>query len=167
MTIDTILTRPYHWIVEPDEEGWSARILEFDGCFAQGDSAQEALANLQRAAVAWVEGVIDDGRVIPDPIAPSDYSGRFVLRLPKRLHQEAALQASFEGVSLNTFIVSALSYYLGGEEPVEFKAGQVHRGLAVNSEDLGLKDGQTYVCTAFKDPGGQLVIKEELIEEDS
>ncbi len=58
----------------------------------------------------------EDGRSIPKPqVSQDDYSGRVTLRLPKTLHMQSAQLAETEGVSLNTFVVAALSEKVGLE----------------------------------------------------
>jgi hypothetical protein len=48
------------------------------------------------------------------------HSGRLLLRMPKQLHAELAARSDREGVSLNQWIVAALSRASAGEgEPVE------------------------------------------------
>ena len=52
---------------------------------------------------------------IPEPriYTDSEYSGRFTLRVPRTLHRQLAQEAEMEGVSLNQFILSLISYNLG------------------------------------------------------
>jgi predicted HicB family RNase H-like nuclease len=50
------------------------------------------------------------------PATEQDYSGKFVLRLPKSLHRRLAQQAEQEGVSLNQYAVSLLSEATGQTE---------------------------------------------------
>ncbi len=37
------------------EEGWSVSCLELPGCHSQGDSREEALANIREAITLWLE----------------------------------------------------------------------------------------------------------------
>jgi hypothetical protein len=45
----------------------------------------------------------------------SSHSGRLLLRMPRELHAELAARSDAEGVSLNQFIVAALSRAASGE----------------------------------------------------
>jgi len=56
-----------------------------------------------------------DSLLEPD-IRPSreEYSGKFVVRVPKSLHAALAAEADAEGVSLNQLVVAKLSVQLGG-----------------------------------------------------
>ncbi|MEB3324040.1 MAG: type II toxin-antitoxin system HicB family antitoxin [Cyanobacteriota bacterium] len=37
------------------EEGWSVSCMDLPGCHSQGDSRQEALANIREAIALWLE----------------------------------------------------------------------------------------------------------------
>lgn len=58
---------PYHRILVPDGGGYAAAVLEFPGCFAEGDTAVETLLALERAALAWIQAALDLGQTIPPP----------------------------------------------------------------------------------------------------
>ena len=108
------LSLPYHRTVQRDPEGsWSAAVLELDGVFSGGDSADEALNALDEAMELWIELEFEAGRSIPRPWGSRTYSGTLNLRLPKALHAAAAARASIEGVSLNQLLVTAVASYLG------------------------------------------------------
>ncbi len=67
-TVDEITSRPYARVLVPDESGrYSAKILELPGCFAEGDTAEEALEELEEAMRVWVEAALEDGFDIPEP----------------------------------------------------------------------------------------------------
>jgi predicted HicB family RNase H-like nuclease len=44
------------------------------------------------------------------PIETEKFSGRFVVRMPKSLHQHLSIKAQKEGVSLNQYVIYKLSY---------------------------------------------------------
>jgi predicted RNase H-like HicB family nuclease len=109
------LKRPYGRLLVPEDEGgYRAEILEFPGCFAEGETAAEAAENLEDAASSWLEATIAKGQTIPEPMEELEYSGKLVVRLPKSLHRRAAFAANREGVSLNQFIVSSIAEQVGG-----------------------------------------------------
>lgn len=63
-----ILWRPYSWVFVPQPGGgYTAKILEFPGCFAEGDSILEAHGNLVQAATDWVKACLATGQDIPKP----------------------------------------------------------------------------------------------------
>jgi predicted RNase H-like HicB family nuclease len=43
---------------------------ELDGCIAQGDTEEEAEANLRMARVDYIESLLEDGLPVPDPQMP-------------------------------------------------------------------------------------------------
>jgi hypothetical protein len=47
------------------------------------------------------------------------HSGRLLLRMPRKLHAELAARSDAEGVSLNQFIVAALSRAAAGERATD------------------------------------------------
>jgi antitoxin HicB len=112
---EALMRNPYARLVVPEKDGsFRAEIVEFPGCIATSESAAGALASVENAAVSWVVAAIESGQEIPQPIELSnDYSGKFVLRIPKSLHKKASLTAEREGASLNQYITTALSIYLG------------------------------------------------------
>ena len=114
MTSTDLLKKPYARLVMPDEDGsFFAEIVEFPGCFAVGETASDALANLDEVALDWIASEIEQGHDIPEPMDSADHSGKLVLRMTKGLHKRAALCAEREGVSLNQFITTCLAEAVG------------------------------------------------------
>jgi len=115
--VQDYLKEPYARILIPEEEGgYSAEILEFSGCFAEGETADEAMQALERAADAWIQAALDQGQEIPPPFRNQGYGGKIALRLPKSLHRQATEFAERDGTSLNQFLVSAIAARVGAEE---------------------------------------------------
>jgi predicted RNase H-like HicB family nuclease len=109
------LKRPYARVLTPDEEygGYTAEIFEFPGCVTEGDTADEALENLEVAAEGWIEAALNLGQEIPEPSDPQGYGGKIALRLPRSLHRRAMQMAEREGTSLNQFLVAAVAERVG------------------------------------------------------
>ena len=84
--LENYLKKPYSRILIPDDESgtFTAEILEFPGCIAQGDTAQEAYERLEEAAKAWIEAALELGQEIPPPSLAHGYGGKVALRLPKK-----------------------------------------------------------------------------------
>jgi|ERR1700722_204557 antitoxin HicB len=109
-----VLKRPYSRILVPDPDGrFTAEILEFPNCVAFGDTAADALSNLEEVAAEWIMAAIEQGQNIPEPLDSTDFSGKLVLRMSASLHRKAAMCAEREGVSLNQFIVTCLAECVG------------------------------------------------------
>jgi predicted RNase H-like HicB family nuclease len=116
-TPEAYLKEPYSRILIPnDEGGYSAEILEFPGCFAEGDTADETMQALERAAESWIQATLDQGQDIPQPFMNQGYGGKIALRLPRSLHRQAARLAERDGVSLNQFLVSAIAEHVGARD---------------------------------------------------
>lgn len=62
------LKAPYARMLIPEEQGgYSAAMVEFPGCFAEGETADEAMQALDRAAAAWIRAALAQGQAIPPP----------------------------------------------------------------------------------------------------
>jgi predicted RNase H-like HicB family nuclease len=118
-TAKDYLKEPYSRILIPIEGSYSAKVLEFHGCFAQGRTPEEAYANLEKAAESWIEVALAQGQEIPPPLASHDFSGRIALRVPRSIHKQAAIFAEMDDTSLNQFFLSAISARVGAEDFVE------------------------------------------------
>lgn len=125
--ISDFLRKPYVRAVVPEPDGtFRAEILEFPGCITTGETAAEALTNLESVAAAWLEATLVRGQAIPQPINQEVFSGKLVLRLPKSLHRRASATAAREGISLNQFIVSCVAECVGRHEPARIvQSGQI------------------------------------------
>jgi antitoxin HicB len=117
MNIEDYLELPYTIEVVKDEgehyAGWFARVVELPGCMTQADTFAELSEMIKEAMTAWIETALEDGETIPLPRSVEDYSGRFVIRIPKSLHRELVEMAERDGVSLNTFVSVALGKAVG------------------------------------------------------
>jgi len=110
--LETQLHRPWTRELTQDGDVVAARIVELDGCFSEGSSMEEALANLQEALELWLEAAIESGAHVPEPraeFAAADYSGRFTVRVAKSRHRELAEAAEREGLSLSQLVSGMLS----------------------------------------------------------
>jgi antitoxin HicB len=118
--IDYYLNLPYTIEVTrecaPHVPGWVARVVELPGCITQGDDFAELGEMVQDAMRGWIKVAMEDGLDIPEPRSEGDYSGKFVVRVPKSLHRRLVKAAEREGVSLNQFINVALASTVGGLE---------------------------------------------------
>jgi predicted RNase H-like HicB family nuclease len=111
------LKKPYTRIIIPDDDGsYAAEILEFPGCRAQGNSPDEAINNLNEAAISWIETCKENGFSIPEPFMNQGFGGKIALRLPRSIHKQAARFAARDGVSLNQFLLSAIAEHIGAEK---------------------------------------------------
>jgi len=119
MSVEDYLKLPYTIEVIRDESdgytGWFAKVEELPGCMTQADTFDELGEMIEDAKRAWIESALEEGVDIPLPRKAEDYSGKFVVRLPKSLHKQLVHTAHQEGVSLNTYVNVALSQAVGRE----------------------------------------------------
>lgn len=92
---------------------WVVESKQLKGCVAQGNTIEEALAEMEINEAEWLETAKELGMMIPDVQVeePMSFSGKFTVRLSKRVHEEATLQAKSEGISLNQYINDAIVSY--------------------------------------------------------
>jgi antitoxin HicB len=130
--LDYYSNLPYTIELTPSEgEGWFVRVKELPGCMSQGDTAEEALEMIQEAKTLWLGVALEDGLAIPQPRPEEEYSGKFVVRLPRSLHRELVERAQEEGVSLNQFVSTSLARVVGTAD-----MGLAHRPRATSRSDL-------------------------------
>jgi antitoxin HicB len=98
-----------------DDEGggYLAEIPDLPGCMADGDTAGDALANVESAIEEWIAAARELGRDIPEPQAIDQFSGKWVQRVPKSLHMRLVNEAKREGVSLNALTTTLIAEGLG------------------------------------------------------
>ncbi len=118
LDLDYYMNLPYTIIIRKDQEGgYFAKIDELEGCMTQGETYEEVTKNIKEAMELWLEDALDDGQNIPLPIPGEDYSGKFVLRLPKSLHQKLSQNAKKEDVSLNQYALYLLADHNARRHP--------------------------------------------------
>lgn len=110
---------PYTIILERHDDAtapyWVARVAELPHCLIHGATPEEALHEIEEVKLDWIKSNLEDGLTIPEP-TPQKYSGQVRLRMPPSLHQYLAYRASIEDVSLNQYMVAALSRAVGQDE---------------------------------------------------
>lgn len=112
-SLTPILTAYTHLLIPDTTGGYCAEILEFPGCFAEGETAEDAMQALHRAAQAWIEAAQAQGQTIPVPLALQCYGGKIALRLPRSLHRQVVRFAAREGVSVNQWLLAAIAMQVG------------------------------------------------------
>ncbi len=108
--LEYYMSLPYTIEMNQNPDGtWFVRVKELRGCMSHGDTPDEAAAMIREAMELWLEVSLERGLPIPEPRAKDDYSGKFVVRVPRSLHRELVEAAEAEGVSLNQYINVALA----------------------------------------------------------
>ncbi len=59
----------YPIVIEPGTEctAWGVVVPDLPGCFSAGDTLEEAMANVEEAAAAWIDATLDAGGIVPAP----------------------------------------------------------------------------------------------------
>ena len=61
----------YPVVIEPlspaDGGGFLATVPDLPGCMSDGETPEDALANVRDAIAAWIEGALELGRAVPEP----------------------------------------------------------------------------------------------------
>lgn len=113
MKLDDYMKLPYTRMVQEkkDESGryFYGYILELDECQSTGNTLDELYDSLNEAMEGYLQVKLENNLPIPIPEDVEDYSGKFVVRIPKTLHKRLAVQAVREGVSLNQLALYKLS----------------------------------------------------------
>ncbi len=113
MELKDYMKLPYTRLVQEmnDESGhyFYGRILELDGCQTTADTLGELYENLNDIMESYLEVKLENNLPIPVPTMAEKYSGKFVVRLPRTLHQRLTIEANKEGVSLNQLVLYKLA----------------------------------------------------------
>jgi len=104
--------KKYTYRVEWSDEDQAhiARCLELPSVMAHGNTAREALAEIESATIAAVEWMLEENEAIPEPFGTKQYRGNLTLRVPADTHRRLAIRAAEEGVSINQYILSQISF---------------------------------------------------------
>jgi predicted HicB family RNase H-like nuclease len=99
---------------------------------ADGETIEEALNNLQALKEESFARMLENGIPIPEPIQETDeeYSGKFLVRVPKELHRAIVYNAKKNNSSLNQYIQYIITVGLGTSsfgEVVEFYCGKFEK----------------------------------------
>jgi len=134
---------------------WFIRIKELPDCFSQGNTAEEALRMIDDAMAGYIEVELEDNETIPEPRSDDDFSGKFVVRVPKSLHRKISEVSAVESVSLNQWISTTLAEAIG--ETHAKKSEKVINNVEVS----GLYRAMEGVLTATFAGNSELTIDEQ------
>jgi len=95
---------------------WSSEDGEYVGLCAEfpslswlDDSPQAALNGIMELVAGCVADMEQAGETIPKPIADRQYSGKFIVRVPRDTHRALALKAAETGTSINRIVSEKLA----------------------------------------------------------
>lgn len=96
-----------------EEEYWVAKSSCLKGCIGQGETPNDAEAELEKNEFEWIDTAKELHMEIPEipSVKENEYSGKITLRFSPMEHMKAVMLAKVEGVSLNQYISDAVSNY--------------------------------------------------------
>lgn len=92
-----------------DDDTFVARVVEWPGLTAHGETIEEAMSELLSVVLTTIHDCAEHGSAYPSPLSTRRFSGKFNLRIPPSLHRQIEIRAAEEGVSLNQWITMVLS----------------------------------------------------------
>jgi antitoxin HicB len=137
-------------LVRDPGDPWFVRVKELPGCMSHGDTPEEAVAMIREAMELWLEGALEHGDLIPEPEPLDDYSGKFVVRIPRSLHRKLAEQADRDEVSLNAFVTAALAEAVGYRAAAGQGAAYTMPIKASEAEPAVAESAPTYAAPPVK-----------------
>lgn len=103
---------PYTITVERrDDQGtyYVAKYIELPHFMMTGSTPEEAVRELESEKLEWFEFNLEKGNRIPLPLKSRKYSGKIILRMSPKLHEHLIELSELQGISLNNYMVKALS----------------------------------------------------------
>ena len=120
------------WSEEDDEHVGTC--LEFPSLSHLADDPEAALHGVRKLVADVVAELRANNEPIPQPLADTRYSGKFLTRIPPELHRQLALEAAQEQVSLNRLVSMRLSvrpssFVLPHHVPSADNVRRLHAGM--------------------------------------
>ena len=155
--IQGYLRLKYPMEIVEDDDGVVATIPDLPGCTSFGDTIEAAVRSLNETKELWIKGRVDAGQPVPAPSQIEDFSGKFVLRIPRSLHRSLDREARRQGVSLNQYILHLLSerHATSKIEEALGRGGPIFANLQhcyVRSKDAWLEQTKIYRFSMSEGP---------------
>jgi len=113
-TLEEYLKLEYSITIEKKDDGYLSWHPDFgsEAIIGWGETREDAVKELDKARVVLINFMFEEGMTIPAPTSEEDledFSGKFVIRVPKFLHSKLVSEARRNGISLNTYANVLLS----------------------------------------------------------
>jgi len=96
---------------------WSEEDEEFVGLCAEfpslswlDESQEEALKGITSVVGQCIEDLLSEGKDIPLALSSREYSGKFMVRIPPKVHRDLAIAAAESNISLNRLASAKLAH---------------------------------------------------------
>ncbi len=108
--LDYYMSLQYSYKITPDPDlGFYIEIPDLPGCRGDGNTIDEAIEDIMETKQLWLELALKKGYEIPVPSEAREYSGQFLLRMPKALHRSIAEEAKLDNVSMNHYLTTLIT----------------------------------------------------------
>ncbi len=98
------LSLVYPYTVIGDDSAFFIEFPDLPGCMTQVEDAADIGTMADEIRILWIETEYERGAMIPEPVTTANFSGKFVVRVPRTLHKELVTAARREGSSLNAYV---------------------------------------------------------------
>lgn len=92
-----------------EDEDYVGLCSEFPSLSWLAATPEAALAGIRQVVADVVADLEASGEPAPAPLILRQYSGKFMVRVPPKVHRRLALEAAETGVSLNRLVSAKLS----------------------------------------------------------
>lgn len=104
----------YPMVFKNGKKEWAVEYPDLPGCVGGGETIEEAIKDAQASMKVYLNFLKNEGKKLPIPSNEMTLpSGKIALRVPKTTHKQLLVNAKAEGVSLNTYINTAISEKIG------------------------------------------------------
>ena len=85
---------------EEDGGGFVAKIPDLDGCMGDGETPEEAIIDVQNAAIEWLHTAEKRGMDVPQPGASAENFSNYVHSLESKLTTAMNIVESYQGMDV-------------------------------------------------------------------
>jgi len=91
-----------------DDKQYVGLCVEFPSLSWLAENQEAALKGIRKVVEDVIKDMKISGEYLPLPLSNKKFSGKFIVRIPPKVHRDLAIQAAEEGISLNRLVSSKL-----------------------------------------------------------
>ena len=91
-----------------DDKQYVGLCVEFPSLSWLAENQEAALKGIRKVVEDVIKDMKISGESPPLPLSNKKFSGKFIVRIPPKVHRDLAIQAAEEGISLNRLVSSKL-----------------------------------------------------------
>lgn len=95
------------WSEEDDQH--IGLCAEFPSLSWLAATPEKALRGIRKVVAEVVQDMTASEEDVPEPLSSRRYSGKFMVRVPPKVHRQLAIEAAEEDISLNRLVSAKLS----------------------------------------------------------